>query len=92
MKLAPKHDHSVEIPPKTYDVNSEISYGVKSARNTYQPELAGDIATALKQMGDTETLAAARSVIAGFWQTRLLEIPASATYQYWKSRWEAAFQ
>ena len=58
----------------------------------YQPELAGDIATALKQMGDTETLAAARSVIAGFWQTRLLEIPASATYQYWKSRWEAAFQ
>ena len=33
MKLAPKHDHSVEIPPKTYDVNSEISYGVKSARN-----------------------------------------------------------
>jgi len=23
----------VEIPPKTYDVNSEISYGVKSARN-----------------------------------------------------------
>ena len=37
MKLAPKHDHSVEIPPKTYDVNSEISYGINSARNTQAP-------------------------------------------------------
>ncbi len=33
MKLEPKHDHSAEIPPKTYDLNSEISHGVNSARN-----------------------------------------------------------
>ena len=24
----------MEIPPKTYDLNSEISYGINSARNT----------------------------------------------------------
>jgi nucleoside-diphosphate-sugar epimerase len=40
MNLEPKH-HSVGITPRTYDINSEISYGINSARNT-------DVARAVK--------------------------------------------
>ena len=57
----------------------------------YQPELASGIAAILKQKGQTETLKAARSAIDGFWATRLLEIPASETYQHWKTQWETLF-
>jgi hypothetical protein len=32
MKLEPKHHHSEEIQSKTYDLNSEISYGINSAQ------------------------------------------------------------
>jgi len=35
MKLEPKHDHSVKISQETYDLNSEISYGINSVRNSY---------------------------------------------------------
>ncbi len=30
----PKNDHSVEIPKKSYDPNSEISHDINPARNT----------------------------------------------------------
>jgi len=37
MKLEPKHDHSVKISQETYDLNSEISYGINSVRNIEHP-------------------------------------------------------
>jgi hypothetical protein len=57
----------------------------------YQPEHAADIAAVLRRKNDAATLKSARAVIDGYWQARLLEIPASKTYQYWKGQWEKAF-
>lgn len=57
----------------------------------YQPEGASDVVAILKQNNDVNTLKSARMVTDDFWKARLIEIPSSATYQYWKQQWEALF-
>ncbi len=57
----------------------------------YEPKLAADISAALKKKGDSASLKAARGLVDGYWQARLLELPDSETYKYWKERWCALF-